>query len=84
MTHGVHLLGLNVCVDCILIAANGETSEPFDYEAWKRSVTDKWGVGAYLIPGMEDLGFSDTSCGFCGNTYAGDRFTAYVDVTPAK
>lgn len=63
---------LSVCVDCIMILANGEGSS-----VTVDAMTATWGDdGRHLVPGGEDLGYSTSPCDGCGSGLHGDRFTA--------
>jgi hypothetical protein len=84
----MEIVKIRVCVDCLHIIANGETSEPFDYEQWERDVKANWPPedGWHLGLGWSeeedgedhDQAFSWSSCKACGSQLGGDRFNAHA------
>lgn len=77
---------ISVCIDCMLVHANGETGErdAGEPEPWSRILAD---VGFSVTMGgvhsddcdwsdcdCDDLGFSWCACEGCGSNLGGDRF----------
>ena len=71
---------LSVCVDCIILLANGETPPDMDEQEtdrWIENIAHRWN-GYYVAPGDDDNGFSMDSCDHCGSRLGGDRFQAFA------
>lgn len=69
-----------VCVDCLMVIANGDDSGISDLDAWTARVdaTNPTADGRYyFVPACDedcDSGhFSGSRCDYCGTTLAGDR-----------
>lgn len=76
-----------MCIDCVLITANGETNDGFDYDAWQAGVeatwpaVDGWHLGngwSESTDGETDRWYSTSACEACGNGEHGDREYGHV------
>lgn len=63
------------CIDCIMILANDDDSGMADGQAHRVKMSNNIPLGEYPVPnhGGEPF-FSNSPCGVCGETLAGDRF----------
>jgi hypothetical protein len=65
-----------VCVDCVMVIANGDASGIADYDGWSLRValTDATENGRYdvVVVGDESY-FGTSSCDFCRDELHGDR-----------
>lgn len=82
-----------VCVDCLMVIANGDTSGISDLPGWESRVTAKNATdnGRYVVvpAGYSDddddpTYFGKSPCDYCGDTLAGDRHpVAFIDTATA-
>lgn len=76
---------LEVCVDCIMVIANGEATADTNTDEHVANMDamwpaqDGWRLGyGNSDPDASDLGFSWGSCDGCGSNLGGDRFAAHA------
>ncbi len=67
-----------VCVDCVMMIANGDNSGIEDFPAWEKRVEHvnptEDGRYEYILDDSEDsLFFGTLPCDFCGDHLHGDR-----------
>ena len=75
------LTKIEICVDCLMVLANGEAYDDKGEDITESVVAhieDMWD-GARLLLGGSDQGFSWRDCEACGSRLGGDRFSAYAD-----
>lgn len=74
----------DVCVDCLMVIANGDTSGIDDLAGWELRVDAKNPTdnGAYMVvPVGDETFFGRGACDYCGSTIAGDRHdVVFVDM----
>ena len=74
----------DVCVDCLMVIANGDTSGIDDVASWELRVDAKNPTddGAYMVvPVGDETWFGRGACDYCGSTLAGDRHdVVFVDM----
>jgi hypothetical protein len=66
----------SVCIDCLLVIANGDTSGIEDLAAWESAVLQANSTedGRYtIVPVADETHFSTSMCDNCRTTLAGDR-----------
>lgn len=66
----------SVCIDCLMVIANGDTSGIDDVDAWEKAVEGLNATedGRYnIVPVGEETFFGKGRCDFCGSRLAGDR-----------
>lgn len=75
----------SVCIDCLMVIANGDTSGIDDLEGWEKAVeaVDALEGGRFMAVLVgEDTFFGVGRCAFCGSTLAGDRHdVAFIDMS---
>ncbi len=72
-----------VCVDCVMMIANGDNSGIEDFQAWEKRVEDRNptedGRYEYILDSGDDAVFFGTlPCDFCGDRLHGDRHAVGV------
>jgi len=75
------MLKISVCMDCIMLLANGEVCDGNGDDIADTVAAQIQGIweDVRLIPGGDDLGFSWQDCQGCGTRLGGDRFEAFAD-----
>lgn len=66
----------DMCVDCLMWAANDDTSGNYRDEtelaAWLDDIGRNWPTG-HIVPTDDETAFSSSPCGVCGSTLGGAR-----------
>lgn len=74
-----HTVDLSVCQDCAMIGANGELGQG-DEDAERAHVERMSAVLGddlrHIVIGEQTDDFATSPCGACGDTLAGERFSA--------
>ena len=69
---------LSICQVCLHLLANGEYNDGTDAaEIAAKGMARIWSKDArHLVLGGDELGYSTSDCGGCGDWHHGDRFAA--------
>jgi hypothetical protein len=70
---------IQVCVDCLLLIANGETTESTTVEEHAAKMDALWSDDWHIVLGSDgESNFSWSSCEGCGSKLGGARETAFA------